>query len=203
MTKAQVVATVASPLSPIKIINTTQTIGSFTQDRESGILGVFGEQARHRFQSRSISAALPSPAPITSPLSSIPVSRPLRCCPLCFRRWKIPTAITIPPPTRYAEPSISPDIRPYTSMIGLPQRTTVLPVPPSPWPSLSGLKTCIAISSNYRLFRMYPSRSTNPPADIQRSSTTPGCSRTAYMPETASRWRRPFARIENRSALFA
>ena len=45
MTKAQVVATVASPLSPIKIINTTQTIGSFTQDRESGILGVFGEQA--------------------------------------------------------------------------------------------------------------------------------------------------------------
>ena len=45
MTKAQVVATVASPLSPIKIINTTQTIGSFTQDRESGILGLFGEQA--------------------------------------------------------------------------------------------------------------------------------------------------------------
>ncbi len=45
MTKAQVVATIASPLAPTKIINTTQTIGAFTQDRESAILGVFGEQA--------------------------------------------------------------------------------------------------------------------------------------------------------------
>lgn len=46
MTKAQVVATVASQLAPTKIINTTQTIGSFTQDRTSGILGEFGKQAK-------------------------------------------------------------------------------------------------------------------------------------------------------------
>ena len=45
MTKAQVVATVPSSLEPMKIINTTETIGSFTQDRESGILGVFGKKA--------------------------------------------------------------------------------------------------------------------------------------------------------------
>jgi hypothetical protein len=45
MSKAVVVATVASSLSPMKIINTTETIGSFTEDRESGILGVFGKQA--------------------------------------------------------------------------------------------------------------------------------------------------------------
>ena len=46
MTKAQVVTTVASSLEPMKIINTTETVGSFTQDRESGILGVFGKKAR-------------------------------------------------------------------------------------------------------------------------------------------------------------
>jgi SpoIVB peptidase S55 len=46
MTKAVVVATVASPLSPMKIVNTTTTIGSFTEDRESGILGIFGKPAR-------------------------------------------------------------------------------------------------------------------------------------------------------------
>lgn len=45
MTKAQVVATVASSLDPIKIINTTETVGSFTEDRESGILGIFGKTA--------------------------------------------------------------------------------------------------------------------------------------------------------------
>lgn len=45
MTKAQVVATVPSSLAPMKIINTTETVGSFTQDRESGILGVFGKKA--------------------------------------------------------------------------------------------------------------------------------------------------------------
>ncbi len=45
MTKAVVVATVASSLDPMKIINTTQTVGSFTEDRQSGILGVFGKQA--------------------------------------------------------------------------------------------------------------------------------------------------------------
>ena len=46
MTTAEVVTTLASPLSSFKIINTGVTIGSFTQDRESGIRGVFGAQAR-------------------------------------------------------------------------------------------------------------------------------------------------------------
>jgi hypothetical protein len=46
MTKAIVVTTIASPMQPMKVINTTQTIGSFTQDRASGILGIFGRQAQ-------------------------------------------------------------------------------------------------------------------------------------------------------------
>src|SRR6202042_514900 len=39
MTKADVVATLPSPLEAFKIINTTETIGSITQDRQSAILG--------------------------------------------------------------------------------------------------------------------------------------------------------------------
>jgi hypothetical protein len=46
MTKADVVATLASPLDSFKIINTTETIGSITEDRESAIMGVFGRPAR-------------------------------------------------------------------------------------------------------------------------------------------------------------
>jgi hypothetical protein len=46
MTKAEVVATLASPLNAFKIINTTETVGSFTQDRASAILGQFGVNAR-------------------------------------------------------------------------------------------------------------------------------------------------------------
>jgi hypothetical protein len=46
MTKAQVVATLASPLNAFKIINTTETVGSFTEDRASAILGRFGVDAR-------------------------------------------------------------------------------------------------------------------------------------------------------------
>jgi hypothetical protein len=46
MTKAEVVATLPSPLNAFKIINTTETVGSFTQDRETAIKGVFGETAR-------------------------------------------------------------------------------------------------------------------------------------------------------------
>ena len=45
MTKAVVVTTIASANSPMKVINTTQTIGSFTQDRESGMLGAIGKPA--------------------------------------------------------------------------------------------------------------------------------------------------------------
>jgi hypothetical protein len=46
MTKADVVATLASPLNSFKIVNTTETIGAFTEDRSSAIRGVPGESAR-------------------------------------------------------------------------------------------------------------------------------------------------------------
>jgi len=46
MTKAEVVATLASPLNSFKIVNTTDTIGAFTEDRASAILGHFGDEAR-------------------------------------------------------------------------------------------------------------------------------------------------------------
>ncbi len=45
MTKAEVVTTLASPLNAFKIINTTETVGSFTEDRASAILGQFGVAA--------------------------------------------------------------------------------------------------------------------------------------------------------------
>jgi hypothetical protein len=44
MTKANVVATLASPLNAFKIINTTEAIGAFVQDRHTGILGRFNKQ---------------------------------------------------------------------------------------------------------------------------------------------------------------
>ena len=46
MTKADVVVTLASPLNSFKIVNTTKTIGAFTEDRSSAIRGVPGESAR-------------------------------------------------------------------------------------------------------------------------------------------------------------
>jgi hypothetical protein len=46
MTRADVVATLPSPLEAFKIINTTETIGSITEDRESAIMGEFGKPAR-------------------------------------------------------------------------------------------------------------------------------------------------------------
>ena len=46
MTKATVLATLPSPLNAFKIIETTETVGSFTQDRNAAILGRFGLQAR-------------------------------------------------------------------------------------------------------------------------------------------------------------
>jgi hypothetical protein len=45
MTTADVVATLASPLNAFKIINTGDTIGAFTQDRDAGIRGVLGAKA--------------------------------------------------------------------------------------------------------------------------------------------------------------
>jgi hypothetical protein len=46
MTTAEIVATLASPLNAFKIVNTGATIGAFTEDRDAGIRGVFGAQAR-------------------------------------------------------------------------------------------------------------------------------------------------------------
>jgi hypothetical protein len=45
MTKAQVLATLPSPLNAFKIVNATETVGSFIQDRHNGILGEFGKRA--------------------------------------------------------------------------------------------------------------------------------------------------------------
>ena len=44
MTKAQVLATLPSPLNAFKIVNTTETAGTFVQDRHTGIMGVFNKQ---------------------------------------------------------------------------------------------------------------------------------------------------------------
>jgi hypothetical protein len=46
MTKAEVLASLASPLNAFKIINTTETVGAFTEDRASAIMGRFGLKAR-------------------------------------------------------------------------------------------------------------------------------------------------------------
>jgi hypothetical protein len=44
MTKAQVLATLPSPLNAFKIVNATEPIGAFVQDRHTGILGEFGRK---------------------------------------------------------------------------------------------------------------------------------------------------------------
>jgi hypothetical protein len=44
MNKAQVLATLPSPLNAFKIINTTEPVGAFVQDRHTGILGRFGKE---------------------------------------------------------------------------------------------------------------------------------------------------------------
>jgi len=44
MDKAQVLATLPSPLNAFKIVNTTEQAGTFVQDRHTGILGVFNKQ---------------------------------------------------------------------------------------------------------------------------------------------------------------
>jgi hypothetical protein len=44
MTKANVVATLASPLNSFKIVNTTEPVGAFVQDRHTGILGRFNRE---------------------------------------------------------------------------------------------------------------------------------------------------------------
>ncbi|HZR30626.1 MAG TPA: SpoIVB peptidase S55 domain-containing protein [Terriglobales bacterium] len=44
MNKAQVLATLPSPANAFKIVNTTEAVGSFVQDRHTGIMGVFGRK---------------------------------------------------------------------------------------------------------------------------------------------------------------
>ena len=46
MTKAAVLATLASPLNAFKIVNTTETVGAFVQDRQNGIMGVPGRESK-------------------------------------------------------------------------------------------------------------------------------------------------------------
>jgi hypothetical protein len=44
MTKAEVLATLPSPLNAFKIVNATEAVGAFVQDRHTGILGEFGKE---------------------------------------------------------------------------------------------------------------------------------------------------------------
>ena len=44
MNKAQVLATLPSPLNAFKIVNTTEPAGTFVQDRHTGIMGVFNKE---------------------------------------------------------------------------------------------------------------------------------------------------------------
>ncbi|MBZ5532666.1 MAG: SpoIVB peptidase S55 [Acidobacteriia bacterium] len=46
MTKASVITTLATPLGSFKIINTTEPVGAFVQDRRTGILGRFHRDAQ-------------------------------------------------------------------------------------------------------------------------------------------------------------
>jgi hypothetical protein len=46
MTKATVVATLPSPMNAFKIVNTTETVGAFVQDRQNGIMGVPGRESK-------------------------------------------------------------------------------------------------------------------------------------------------------------
>ena len=46
MTKATVVATLPSPMNAFKIVNTTETVGAFVQDRQAGILGEMGHEPK-------------------------------------------------------------------------------------------------------------------------------------------------------------
>ena len=46
MTKANVVATLPSPMNAFKIVNTTDTVGAFVQDRQAGILGEMGHEPK-------------------------------------------------------------------------------------------------------------------------------------------------------------
>ncbi|MEY2414130.1 MAG: hypothetical protein QOD84_2736, partial [Acidobacteriaceae bacterium] len=44
MTKAEVLATLPSPMNAFKIVNATEAVGAFVQDRHTGIMGEFGKK---------------------------------------------------------------------------------------------------------------------------------------------------------------
>ena len=44
MTKANVLATLPSPLNAFKIVNTTEAVGAFVQDRHTGIMGLLNKE---------------------------------------------------------------------------------------------------------------------------------------------------------------
>jgi hypothetical protein len=46
MTKADVLATLPSPMNAFKIVNTTETVGAFVQDRQNGIMGIPGRDSK-------------------------------------------------------------------------------------------------------------------------------------------------------------
>jgi hypothetical protein len=46
MTKSNVLATLPSPMNAFKIVDTTETIGAFVQDRQNGIMGVPGQDSK-------------------------------------------------------------------------------------------------------------------------------------------------------------
>jgi hypothetical protein len=46
MTKARVLATLPSPMNAFKIVNTTETVVAFVQDRQNGIMGVPGRESK-------------------------------------------------------------------------------------------------------------------------------------------------------------
>src|SRR5260221_3820718 len=46
MTKATVLATLPSPLNAFKIVNTTETVRAFVQDRQNGTIGVSGRESQ-------------------------------------------------------------------------------------------------------------------------------------------------------------
>jgi len=46
MTKAQILATLPSPMNAFKIVNATEPVGAFVQDRHTGIMGLFGREPK-------------------------------------------------------------------------------------------------------------------------------------------------------------
>src|SRR6202008_2510396 len=44
MNKADILATLPSPLNAFKIVNTTEPVGAFVQDRHTGIMGLLDKQ---------------------------------------------------------------------------------------------------------------------------------------------------------------